>query len=750
MAKTLARPFHLFIILIVLASQIGLMSFTATEAAAAPAQDYVPPRPTFAGVTISSVSINDSGNTAFVAPGSVFTVSLDYSIVDTVCPSCIDEIEIGYSTASAPFTCIYTGTPGVEGASGSSSIEVTAPSMPGVYYLGFDRAQHFTCAEALASGWWNGTPDSSRYVAAVIVATQVVNSTADTDDESCDVENCTLREAINAANLREGLDLIAFNIPGENVRTIYPEAPLPLITDAAIIDGYSQQGATPNTLAVGDNANILIALDGDNCAPAPCGQALLFSSGGSTIRGLAIHGNFNNGIEVNGTGSVIAGDFIGIRSNGTAHGVAASGVYINNTTDNMVGGYSPADRNVISGNRDGIFIAAGASDATNNLIVGNYIGTDPSGNSAIGNRQRGVFVGSFGFTARDNRITDNLISGNGHFGILLRDASVSNTSIQRNRIGTDADGTSSLPNGNSESFDDGLAETNARAGVYVAGPNNTIGDVEAGGNTIAFNAGTGVYVASGSGNNIFGNSIFSNDALGIDIAGDGVTFNHAGLIAGPNNYQNYPILSLGTAGGETIRVGGALDSEPDQDYRIDVFANESCDPTFFGEGKTFLGSFSVTTDALGRAIFDTTVSGSLVEPKGITATATGDRGTSEFSYCRPISTSNLNWVQAQPVSSGVQTQQFITDIFQEKWFKFPAQPGSSVTVKLTSLPGSAVSLHRDPNPIYDELINPENGPVLSAESADPAFLPSGSLPSGSLPSGSLPSGSLPSGSLPSG
>src|SRR6185436_4592295 len=63
---------------------------------------------------------------------------------------------------------------------------------------------------------------------------------------------------------------------------------------------------------------------------------------------------------------------------------------------------------------------------------------------------------------------------------------------------------------------------------------------------------------------------------------------------------------------------------------------------------------------------------------------------------------------------------------------------------------SAVSLHRDPFPIYDELIHPQNSPALSAESADTAFLPSGSLPSGSLPSGSLPSGSLPTGYLPSG
>ncbi|MFT3895748.1 MAG: PxKF domain-containing protein [Anaerolineales bacterium] len=208
---------------------------------------------------------------------------------------------------------------------------------------------------------------------------------------------------------------------------------------------------------------------------------------------------------------------------------------------------------------------------------------------------------------------------------------------------------------------------------------------------------------------------------------------------------------MATSDAEFTRVGGFLDSEPNQNYQIDVFANASCDPTFFGEGQIYLSTFSVTTDSNGRAIFDQLIGvGGVAEPYGFSATATGSNGTSEFSYCRPISTSNVNWADAQLVASGSQTQQYMTDIFQEKWFKFPVQPGSSVSIKLTSLPGSAVSLHTDPHLIYDQLIDPENAPALSAQSSDPAFLPSGSLPSGSLPSGSLPSGSLPSGSLPSG
>ena len=107
----------------------------------------------------------------------------------------------------------------------------------------------------------------------------------------------------------------------------------------------------------------------------------------------------------------------------------------------------------------------------------------------LGNTQRGIFVGSFGSAASDNTISDNLISGNGHFGILLRDSNVSGNSVLGNRIGVSPNG-EALRNGSSESGDDGLAGTNARAGIYVAGPDNTIGGTGSGaGNIIAFNAG---------------------------------------------------------------------------------------------------------------------------------------------------------------------------------------------------------------------------------------------------------------------
>ena len=137
------------------------------------------------------------------------------------------------------------------------------------------------------------------------------------------------------------------------------------------------------------------------------------------------------------------------------------------------------------------------------------------------------------------------------------------------------------------------------------------------------------------------------------------------------------------------------------------------------------------------------------EPYGVTATATdlttGD--TSEFSYCRPASSTNLTWPAARTMSSNQTVEQYITDRGQEKWFKVAVNPGDKVKVEVTGQPGTAISLHRDPRPFYNNLVNPSSAAVLSAEAADSGFLPSGFLPSGFLPSGFLPSG-LPAVGLP--
>src|SRR5262245_61972225 len=91
--------------------------------------------------------------------------------------------------------------------------------------------------------------------------TFVVDNTVDPGDGNCGVPGCTLREAIDAANANPGPDIINFNISDTGVQTISPTSPLPTITEAVTIDGYTQPGASDNTVAVGNDAVLLIQVD---------------------------------------------------------------------------------------------------------------------------------------------------------------------------------------------------------------------------------------------------------------------------------------------------------------------------------------------------------------------------------------------------------------------------------------------------------------------------------------------------------
>src|SRR5262249_45367619 len=108
----------------------------------------------------------------------------------------------------------------------------------------------------------------------------------DTDDEGAG----SLRQAILDANANPGADLIAFNIAGSGVHTVAVGSTtgtaLPDITDPVTVDGYSQPGASRNTLAVGDNAVLLVEIDGELAGHGVNG--LHITAGGSAVQGLMI------------------------------------------------------------------------------------------------------------------------------------------------------------------------------------------------------------------------------------------------------------------------------------------------------------------------------------------------------------------------------------------------------------------------------------------------------------------------------
>jgi CSLREA domain-containing protein len=250
--------------------------------------------------------------------------------------------------------------------------------------------------------------------------TFVVNTTEDQDD-ACDelgAGDCSLREAIVAANANPGKDTIAFDIPGGGVKAIKPQSSLPAITDPVVIDGYTQAGAQANTAAVGTNAVLRIELDGSE---AGLTSGLLVQGGDTTIRGLVIN-RFGNGfgyyaIELTGepgnTGNVIEANFLGTDPSGTNAAGNFYGLYLQEGSNgNRVGGSSPAARNLISGNtHDGIEL-----ESNDNTIQGNLIGTDRTGTQPLGNGERGIDAVS---DANDNRILANTIAFNGDAGVAI-------------------------------------------------------------------------------------------------------------------------------------------------------------------------------------------------------------------------------------------------------------------------------------------------------------------------------------------
>lgn len=489
----------------------------------------------------------------------------------------------------------------------------------------------------------------------------------------------SLYQAITDANSIPGADRILFNIPGSGVHTINVSArnQLPTIVDSLEIDGYSQPGAKPNSVDRGDDAVILIQLDGGAGGFASANNGLVFYRGSGvtnySVRGLSVTG-FGTAITAAVVDSlVVAGNFIGVLPDGET--ARANGIGIGHAT--QIGGTDLASRNIISGN--GVGFAGEAAPAPGTTIYGavvegNYFGTNASGTKAIPNT---LAIGleyqsdpSGGGSCTDvetdlsNTIiggaapgAGNLISGNGaaiRMGALgcngFRGLPVSykranGVRIQGNAIGLQADRANALPNG---------------TGITIAaGSDNLIGDPHyfQRGNVIAFN-GSGVIIdAPGSlRNEISGNSIYKNQRIGIDLGGDGPTPNDVGdSDTGPNNLQNYPLIDSVTpsnSGDGSVVLTGTLNSTPNSTFELQFFGDDAAGSSGFGEGQSNRGGTVVTTDANGDASFTVTLSDSALFA-AFSATAIDSAGnTSEFSPAFPRAAQLVNLSTRAAVGTG--------------------------------------------------------------------------------------------------
>jgi titin len=234
-----------------------------------------------------------------------------------------------------------------------------------------------------------------------------------------------------------------------------------------------------------------------------------------------ISGNTETGIHVEGPGTTsnqIMGNYIGTDSTGANSLANPVGIFVGFTAkNNVIGGTSAGQGNVVSGNATS-GIQFQSNGTTGNKIQGNYIGTNASGASALGN-QIGITLGYLFDGVQSNEIggaaegAGNVISGNSEAGIVLMDTTTTGNKIVGNYVGLDASGSKALSN-------------NSGVVLMFGANNNQVGGlVDGAGNVISGNTGGGIAIGQlGAGSNLV-----QGNYIGTDLAGNTSLGNAVGI-----------------------------------------------------------------------------------------------------------------------------------------------------------------------------------------------------------------------------
>ncbi len=386
-------------------------------------------------------------------------------------------------------------------------------------------------------------------------------------------------------------------------------------TDENNIQGNFIGTSVDGESSVGNNVGIQIDLGASdtNIGGANSGEGNLVS--GNSFIGILITGSTTLGTE-------IKGNIIGLDKDGEAAlGNSDDGIAIRDgSSNNFIGGLTANERNVISGNGD-VGIIFRDSGTSNNTVVGNYIGSDATGEIEFGNRM-GIRITN----ANDNIIgsvgAGNLIVGNQTNGIDIKGANATNNIIVANIIGTNATKNKDLGNTGS--------------GIHIG---DSASDTVIGGNAInqanvILHNNYGILIQETSTeNSILINEIHQNATLGIELNEDGIDTNDPlDADSGANHRTNFPVITTAMVNGTDLVLRGTLLTQADADSTIRFFVNQNSELDGHGEGEQFIGSTLVTANAQGEVSFNITLTGASI-PAGryITATSTVNNNTSEFS-----------------------------------------------------------------------------------------------------------------------
>jgi hypothetical protein len=244
-----------------------------------------------------------------------------------------------------------------------------------------------------------------------------------------------------------------------------------------------------------------------------------------------VSGN-DRGIDVADTSAQfnsIAGNNVGTDVSGSYAIPNSSGIVLETgARNNIVGGTTPGERNLVSGNNFGIVV----SDALTmqNSVIGNWVGMDASGMHALPNTNKGISVFSTGYNRVGGSLPGegNLVSGQtSSSGLTIGGFEFTDAIVMGNRFGFDASGASGLGNG---------------TGISIETPHNFIGGLGIGnGNTLAGNTWGIAATSAGASNNwVAGNSITDGGSMGIYLA--------------PGADHNFMIMNQVSAYNEGVRV----------------------------------------------------------------------------------------------------------------------------------------------------------------------------------------------------
>lgn len=353
-----------------------------------------------------------------------------------------------------------------------------------------------------------------------------------------------------------GVDIIVagLSITNRQAAGIYVDGDVALITGNHI--GVTPNGLTSSPNDIGIYNNIDDVIIGNNI-PMPYLPGVYYA------RSNVVSGNNTDQIFLDNTwGSIVRGNLIGLDATGVSTPigapVGATGIYMYDGSDAIIGGDRRSKGNIISGNDTGIYFDPdlGTGDM-NTTVFGNKVGTDITGSLPLPN-QDGIYLDGWSspvtnvFIGSPNTGEGNLISGNAMSGIVLDavgDGTGSNY-VQGNIIGLDATGTSSLGNG---------------LGIMVASGslNNIIGGSGPGqANIISGNTGAGIDISGlGTSGNYYNSNIIGLDVTGTTALGNDVGIQISGdasEVIGGNSI--YPFAGNVISGNTTVGINVFADA----------------------------------------------------------------------------------------------------------------------------------------------------------------------------------------------